>query len=51
LAELNMITIANNAPHVHLIEGGSSRQAPNGVFRIAEQRATMIFDRLAVSSQ
>jgi hypothetical protein len=48
IADLERITIANNAPHVHLVEGGISKKAPGGVYSIAERKATQIFSRVSV---
>lgn len=48
LADVERITITNNAPHVHLVEGGVSKKAPQGVFGVAERKATMIFNRVSV---
>lgn len=46
IEDLHSISIANNAPHAHFIEGGGSKKAPAGVFSVGRQVANMELERL-----
>lgn len=49
VADLDQVYISNTAPHNHLIERGSSKQAPQGVFSIGRVEANRIFQQVAVT--